>query len=75
MLPVDTGGKIRSYNILKHLIRSHQIVLLSYYGGRRDLAYESEILKEFPGAQPLSTAAPDSTSFEQFTEYLRCLFL
>ena len=25
MLPIDTGGKIRSYNILRQLIRSHEV--------------------------------------------------
>jgi polysaccharide biosynthesis protein PslH len=74
LLPVDTGGKIRSYNILKHLARSHEVTLLSYYGGKRDPVYESEIQEKFPRARTVFTAAPDSTSFEQFIQYLRGLF-
>lgn len=28
--PVDTGGKIRSFNVLRHLARNHQVTLLSF---------------------------------------------
>ena len=33
--PVDTGGRIRCYNILRHLVKKHKVTLLSYYGGSR----------------------------------------
>ena len=54
LLPVDTGGKIRSYNILRHLARRHETTLLSYYPGPRDAAYEHALEREFPGALALS---------------------
>jgi polysaccharide biosynthesis protein PslH len=50
LLPVDTGGKIRSYNILKALARRHEVVLLSYYPGSPDAEYDTAIRREFPGA-------------------------
>ncbi len=53
LLPVDTGGKIRSYNLLRHLAARHQLVLLSYYGGQHDTGYEDEIRRHFPGAEPI----------------------
>lgn len=59
LLPVDTGGKIRSYNILRHLARNHAVTLLSYYGGDRDAAYEAEIAQHLPGAQTLYTSSPE----------------
>jgi len=31
LLPPDTGGKIRSFNILKHLARKHDITLFTFY--------------------------------------------
>ncbi len=74
LLPADTGGKIRSYNILKHLTGSHEITLLSYYGGKRDPVYESDIQQVFPGARTVFTAAPDGTSFGEFFQYTRGLF-
>ncbi|MDT7603946.1 MAG: polysaccharide biosynthesis protein PslH, partial [Acidobacteriota bacterium] len=60
LLPVDTGGKIRSYNLLRQLAARHTLATLTYYGGRRDEAYEREIAERLPGAQTLHTAAPDS---------------
>jgi polysaccharide biosynthesis protein PslH len=74
LLPVDTGGKIRSYNLLKHLARDHKVTLLSYYGGRRDAGYESEICNELPGAYSIHTAASDTTVVEQAVYYLRRLW-
>ncbi|MGO8796752.1 MAG: glycosyltransferase family 4 protein [Candidatus Sulfotelmatobacter sp.] len=60
LLPVDTGGKIRSFNILRHLARDHEVTLLSYYGGKRDPGYESSIVLGLPGACPIYTAAPEA---------------
>jgi glycosyltransferase involved in cell wall biosynthesis len=74
LLPADTGGKIRSYNILKHLARSHAVTLLSYYGGRGDSAYESALQKEFRGARTVLTRAPDSTGLAHSAVYVRHLF-
>jgi len=74
LLPVDTGGKIRSYNILRHLARSHNVTLLSYYGGRKDQAYEAEIARELPGAETVYTAALDGTALAQSLDYLRLVF-
>lgn len=60
LLPVDTGGKIRTYNILKELSRLHEVTLLSYYGGSRDDAYESALREEFPRAEALAGCWPVS---------------
>ena len=69
--PVDTGGKIRSFNILRHLGRKHQVTTLSYYGGDRDTGYESDIARELPGAQTIYTAAPESTAAQSVDYILR----
>jgi polysaccharide biosynthesis protein PslH len=70
LLPVDTGGKIRSYNILRHLARHHEVRLLSYYGGQRDIAYEAAIGCELPGAHTIYTAALDGGIVAQSLAYL-----
>jgi len=70
LLPVDTGGKIRSYNLLRFLAHDHGVTLLSYYGGPRDLGYEATIRKELPGAETIHTAAPDSSSLDRGFDYL-----
>jgi polysaccharide biosynthesis protein PslH len=74
LLPVDTGGKIRSYNILRHLARSHSVTFLSYYGGRRDSDYEAEIKRELPGAETIYTSRLDGSAFAQSVDYLRLMF-
>ena len=73
LLPVDTGGKIRSYNILRQLAARNEVTLLSYYGGQRDYAYEREIKNHFPRAATISTGAPDTSLIERGIDYLRRL--
>jgi len=70
LLPVDTGGKIRSYNLLRLLAKDHEVTLLSYYGGRRDPDYEAALSREIPGSQTIYTAAPDSNAIERGMDYL-----
>lgn len=69
LLPVDTGGKIRSYNLLRQLAARHETVLLSYYGGRRDEAYEREIAEHLPGAETVHTDTPDGGALAQGLHY------
>lgn len=69
ILPVDTGGKIRSYNLLRQLASRHETVLLSYYGGARDESYEREVERHLPGAVTVHTGAPDSFA-RQALDYL-----
>src|SRR6201998_945594 len=69
--PVDTGGKIRSFNILRHIVRNHEVTLLSYYCGQRDAEYETAIPKQLPGAQTIYTAAPESTIAQSIDYILR----
>jgi glycosyltransferase involved in cell wall biosynthesis len=70
LLPVDTGGKIRSFNILRRLARDHELTLISYYGGRRDRDYEAALPKQFPRSQIVFTAAADSDGFRGVLDYL-----
>jgi polysaccharide biosynthesis protein PslH len=74
LLPVDTGGKIRSYNILRQLARNHFVVPLSYYGGSRDVQYEKDIKRGFPNAETVYTAALDGSALAQSLDYFRRVF-
>jgi glycosyltransferase involved in cell wall biosynthesis len=74
ILPVDTGGKIRSYNLLRHLAKKHDVTLLSYYGGERDTAYEAAIAQELPGAETIYTGAADVSDADRAVEYARRMF-
>src|SRR5579862_5066761 len=73
LLPLDTGGKLRTYNILRKLADAHELTYLSYYGGQRDETYEREILTHLPGTVSIYTAAPDTTAAERYLDYLRRL--
>jgi glycosyltransferase involved in cell wall biosynthesis len=70
LLPVDTGGKIRSFNILQRLSKDHEVTLISYYGGRRDPDYETALPRQFPKSQIVYTAAPDSEGLRGVVDYL-----
>jgi sugar transferase (PEP-CTERM/EpsH1 system associated) len=71
ILPVDTGGKIRSYNLLRQLASRHEAVLLSYYGGARDAQYEQDVSRHLPGAVTVHTGAPDSSARQALDYVLR----
>jgi len=71
LLPLDTGGKLRTYNILRHLATGHELTYLSYYEGDRDEAYEFAILKQIPGTKPVCTAAIGPTPLARYLDFLR----
>lgn len=73
LLPVDTGGKIRSYNILRQLAAGHDVTVLTFYRGLRDPEYENEIERCFPGAMTLHAAAPDLQAAGRLVDYVRHL--
>ena len=71
LLPLDSGGKLRTYNILRQLAATHDLTYLSYYGGARDEAYEREIPQHLPGTVCVHTGAPDGTELARRLDYLR----
>jgi glycosyltransferase involved in cell wall biosynthesis len=70
LLPVDTGGRIRSFNILRHLASRHATTLLSYYVGERDEEYERRLAAELPGSVALHVPGPNG-GLAQVVDYLR----
>lgn len=71
ILPVDTGGKIRSYNLLRHLHARHEVTFLSYYGSKRDEAYEQEVSRELPGTVAIHAGTPGSNIYGALWDYSR----
>jgi glycosyltransferase involved in cell wall biosynthesis len=52
LLPVDSGGRIRSTNTLRELVQRHEVTILSFYRGRRrDGWYEAALAEEFRGGR------------------------
>jgi polysaccharide biosynthesis protein PslH len=58
ILPVDTGGRIRSFNILRHLAERNDTIFVSYYDGARDEQYERELSALFPHVVVFPSGAP-----------------
>lgn len=74
LLPVDTGGKIRSFNLLRELNARSEVTLLSYYGGARDFEYERALAAAFPCAVAVPTGAPDGSLMRTAFDYATRLF-
>ena len=70
LLPLDTGGKLRTYNILRHLAASHELTYLSYYNGKRDERYETEIQKELPGTLSVAAGKDPPRGASRHLDYL-----
>jgi polysaccharide biosynthesis protein PslH len=73
LLPLDTGGKLRTFNILRHLARAHEVAFLSYYGGDRDERYEQEISQHFTGTIAVHTGVRDAAGINRYLDYARRL--
>jgi polysaccharide biosynthesis protein PslH len=69
LLPVDTGGKIRSYNILRRLANDHELTFISYYGGHRDQEYETELPRQFPRSHVVYTGIADAQGTRGVLDY------
>jgi len=55
ILPVHSGGDIRSFNILRHLSSRNEVVFCSYYDGPPDDHYAEELRQFLPNAVAIST--------------------
>lgn len=70
LLPVHSGGDIRSYNIARQLARQHELVFLSYYDGPRDLEYERQLAEHLPGAVCIATGKAESSTLARGVDYI-----
>jgi polysaccharide biosynthesis protein PslH len=73
ILPLHSGGDIRSFNILRQLALSDEVVFLSYYEGSRDSHYEAELEKLLPGCVCVSTGTRQESKTARAWDYLRRL--
>jgi len=73
LLPLDSGGKLRTYNIVRYLAATHEVTYLSYYGGARDREYEQQIRQNVPGTVAVHTSVSDATGFARYFQYVRSL--
>jgi glycosyltransferase involved in cell wall biosynthesis len=61
LLPVHSGGDIRSYHIARYLASRHKLAFFSYYDGAApDADYERQLAEHLPGAFCVSTGRQES---------------
>jgi polysaccharide biosynthesis protein PslH len=70
ILPVHSGGDIRSFNILRQLAKRNEVVFLSYYDGPADEEYETELQARLPGSVCVSTGRGAGSTAARGFDYL-----
>ena len=46
LLPVQNGGNIRTYHVLRYLSARHELTFYSYYGGTPDPYYDRDLQQQ-----------------------------
>ena len=70
LLPVQNGGNIRTYHVLRYLSARHELTFLSYYGGTPDPDYERELQRQLPGAVAVCTGKRELSRAARALDYL-----
>jgi len=71
LLPMHSGGDIRSYHIARHLASRHELCFFSYYDGNPDADYERQLAEHFPNACCLCTRKPQAVPARALDYLLR----
>jgi glycosyltransferase involved in cell wall biosynthesis len=69
LLPVHSGGDIRSYNIARQLSHRHELVFFSYYDGKQDPGYETQLRQHFSGAVCAPSGKKNSARLARALDY------
>ena len=70
ILPVHSGGDLRSFNILRQLGAKHGVTFFSYYDGPADAEYDGKLSEQLPGAVCISTEREQNSSLARAIDYL-----
>ena len=70
LLPVHSGGNIRTYHVLRYLASHHELSFYSYYGGKPDEVYESELQQRLPGSIAVCTGKRELSGVARGLDYL-----
>jgi glycosyltransferase involved in cell wall biosynthesis len=70
LLPVQNGGNIRTYHVLRYLSARHELTFFSYYGGTPDPDYERELQRQLPGAVAVCTGKRELSGAARALDYL-----
>jgi glycosyltransferase involved in cell wall biosynthesis len=70
LLPVQNGGNIRTYHVLRYLSARQELTFYSYYGGTPDPDYERELQRQLPGAVAVCTGKRALSGAARGLDYL-----
>jgi len=70
ILPVHSGGDLRSFNILRQLAANDDVTFFSYYDGPVDADYEREVQGQLPGAICVSMGRNQNSAVARGIDYL-----
>lgn len=73
LLPVENGGNIRTYHMLRYLATRHQLTFYSYYGGKPDSNYEGALQQHLPGSVAVCTGKAELSGVSRGLDYLKHL--
>jgi polysaccharide biosynthesis protein PslH len=73
LLPLDSGGKIRSYHILRELARNHQVTYFGFHAEQENAA-QRELEHIFDRAVCVPLHLPRAKSASEFFEYAAGVF-
>src|SRR5260370_26416156 len=60
-VPVEAGGQMESYNILRHRSARHDVMFVSCYGGKPDPQSEAEVRRHFANSMFVCNGAPEDS--------------
>src|ERR1035438_4412170 len=73
IVPADTGGRIRSLNILKELARQHSVTVFTYYAEHFGDQHRSSELKGFADVVAIPIALAPERTPRDYVRYARTL--
>ncbi len=73
LVPLDSGGRIRSYNILRQLARDHRVTYFGFHAEQDDAAH-AELKEIFERVVTCPLTLPKAKSFAELMQYGKELF-
>jgi len=70
ILPVHSGGDLRSFNILRQLAVRDEVIFFSYYDEAPDPDYEKNLQEQLPGAVCVNTGRRQASVLARGMDYL-----
>jgi glycosyltransferase involved in cell wall biosynthesis len=70
ILPVHSGGDLRSFNILRQLAVHEEVIFFSYYDEDVDREYEKKLQEQLPGSVCVNTGRRQASRLARGMDYL-----